>query len=114
VIKPKDIEEFYKFVTQDTDKVCDPAIENPYIRRNLDGNEMIPLEEDDINKQKDKILAVCQTFTANNDLISAAEILRAITNKMEITDNRHLFFMQNNLYTWSRQYLIEKIKQQSQ
>ena len=109
VIKPKDIEEFYRFVTQDSDKVCDSSVENRYIKRNLDDKSIRPLEESDIEKQQEKILDVCHVFTANNDLISAAEILRAITKKMEITENRHLFFMQNNLYTWSRQYLIEKL-----
>jgi hypothetical protein len=110
VIKPTDIDEFYKFVTQKGNQVCD---KNPYINRNLDGNSTRHLEEGDVEKQKEKNLNVCSVFT-NSDLISAAEILRAIAKKMEINQNRHLFFMQNNFFTWSKQYLIEKIEQHSQ
>ena len=114
VIKPSDIEEFYRFVTQNGNNVCDPSEENPYIRLNLDDKTKVTLwDRIEIEKQKDEITAVCKAFTANNDLISAAEILRTIANKMRISERRHLFFMQNNLYTWSRQYLIEKIEQKS-
>lgn len=112
VIKPDDIEEFYNFVTQNNDKACSPS-ENPYIRRNLDGGAIRPWTDADIETQKEKILDVCHVFKANSDLISAAEILRAIAKEIDFTENSHVFFMQDNLYTWSRQYLIEKISKKT-
>jgi len=114
VIKPADIDEFYRYVTQDNEKICDPSQENPFLRRNMDGKYNKPWDENRIEKQKTAIQKVCKTFKASRDFISAAEILRALKNKMELNENYHIFFMQNNLYTWTRQYLIEKIKLQSQ
>lgn len=110
VIRPADIEEFYHYVTQEGEKVCDFSQENPYLRRSMDGKYNTPWDESRIEKQKVAIQNVCKKFQAPRDLISAAEILRAIKNKMGINENRHIFFMQNNLYTWSRQYLIDKIQ----
>ncbi|MFH0785268.1 MAG: hypothetical protein V2B20_25400 [Pseudomonadota bacterium] len=108
VIKPTDIDEFYRYVTQEGDKVCDYSVENKYLRYSMDGKYNRPWEESRIEKQKTAIKKVCGVFKASRDLVSAAEILRAIKTKMEITENSHIFFMQNNLYTWSRQYLIDK------
>lgn len=110
VMKPSDIEEFYRYVSKEGDKVCDHSQENPYLRRDLDGGYNQPWDKNRIEKQQAEIDAVCRVFTSPQHLISAAEILRAIKNKMEINENRHIFFMQNNLYTWSKQYLIDKIQ----
>lgn len=109
VMKPSDIDEFYRYATEEGDKICDHSQENPYLKKDMDGKYNKPWNENRIEKQRNAIMNVCKKFKAPRDIISAAEILRAIKNKMELNENSHLFFMQNNLYTWSRQYLIDKI-----
>lgn len=109
VIKPSDIEEFYRFITQQPELVCD-ADHNPYFEISLDSGPTLTLEPSRLEDQKRKIEKVCKVFGSSTDLVSAAEILRAIVKEFQINDQRHIFFMQNNLYTWSRQYLIEKIQ----
>jgi hypothetical protein len=109
-IKPKDIDVFYHYVTTAEKDICDPTKENPYLKVDMDGVYKEPLSQKRIDKQKAAIQKVCQKFVPR-DLISAAEILEAIKNKMDFDHpDSHIFFMQNNLYTWSRQYLIEKIQ----
>jgi hypothetical protein len=111
VIKPKDIDVFYQYVTTASTDICDGAKENPYLKVDMDGIYKEPLSQTRIDKQKVAIQKVCKKFVPR-DLISAAEILRAIKNKMDFDHpDSHIFFMQDNLYTWSRQYLIEKIQQ---
>jgi hypothetical protein len=109
VMKPSDIDEFYRYVTEEGDKICDISQENPYLKKDMDGKYGKPWNEARIEKQRNAIMSVCKKFKAPRDMISAAEILRAIKNKMELNESSHLFFMQNNLYTWSRQYLIDTI-----
>ncbi len=108
VIKPSDIEEFYRFVTNHRDEVCQ-AEQNPYTRRDLDGGSKIyPRNKEDIDKHNHEIVDVCNVFKPN-DLVSAAEIMRTLAGKLGVSEKRPLFLMQNNLYTWSRQYLIQKL-----
>jgi hypothetical protein len=110
VIKAKDIDSFYQYVTTSEKDICDTQKENPYLKIDMDGIYKGTLRQEKIDKQKIQIQKVCRVFSPQ-DLISAAEILRAIKNKMNFEhSDTHIFFMQNNLYTWSRQYLIEKIE----
>jgi hypothetical protein len=113
VMKPSDIDEFYRYASEEGDKICDHSQENPYLKKDMDGKYSKPWDENRIEKQRNAIMNVCKKFKAPRDIISAAEILRAIKNKMELNENSRLFFMQNNLYTWSRQYLIDKISLES-
>jgi hypothetical protein len=112
VIKPKDIEVFYEFVTRNGKEVCDHQKENPYLRVDMDEKYKGTYSQKRIDEQKAKIEKVCKVFSAPNDFISTAEILRSLKKTMGFEHpESHIFFMQNNLYTWSRQYLIEKIQQ---
>jgi serine/threonine protein kinase len=115
LIKPSDINEFYQYVANTNGKqFCSPNdYPNPYLNRNLDNNTLVTWSPEKLKKQNENISRVCSKFSfskSTNDFLSMAEILRTLVKTMEIDEHRSLFFLQNELYTWPREFLIEKIE----
>ncbi|POZ49766.1 hypothetical protein [Methylovulum psychrotolerans] len=109
-LKLSDIAEFHRAVNTPNNALCDIE-NNPYLALDLDTKKTSPLSGERKRAQQEAITKVCNIFKPDTDLVAAAEILQATVNGMHIDGQRPLFFMQDNLYTWSRQYLIEKVTQ---
>ncbi|MEI7869180.1 MAG: hypothetical protein WCI11_14925 [Candidatus Methylumidiphilus sp.] len=114
-IKPSDIDELYNYIKQTGKAVCDRDkdnnfVANPYLRRNMDGDYKEPWDDKRIETQEKAIEKVCAKFVAPDELLSAAEILLTLKNILGMNNESHIFFIQDTLYTWSRQYLIDQIK----